>query len=164
MDAPPAHDNNNQENAMMTARTGMAATAALALRGAGLGAWFVLAGCAPVALTAVGVGSAAGVQHTMGGITYRTFTASLPQVRSAAVSSLNRMGIKVEAQEKSGSGEVIKARANGRDIEIELDALTPNTTRMRAVVRNGLFMDAATGAEIITQTERVLGNGKAAVS
>jgi hypothetical protein len=59
---------------------------------------------------------------------------------------------------------VIKATANGRSIEIELDALTPNTTRMRTSVRNGLFMDAATGAEIIMQTERVLNNGKGALT
>lgn len=127
-----------------------------------LGSVVLLAACAPMALTAVGVGSAAGVQHTMGGITYRTFTAPLPQVRGAAVASLNRMGIKVDSHDKSKAGEVIKATANGRDIEIELDALTPNTTRMRAAVRNGLFMDAATGAEIIMQTERVLNNGKGA--
>ena len=119
-----------------------------------------LTACAPLALTAVGVGSAAGVQHTLNGIAYRTFTAPLPQVRGAAVASLNRMGIKVDSRDKSKEGEVIKARAGGREIEIELDALTPNTTRMRTAVRNGLFMDAATSTEIILQTERVLTNGK----
>lgn len=113
-------------------------------------------GCAPLALTAVGVGSAAGVQHTMGGITYRTFTTPLPQVRAAAIASLNRMGIKVSKREKSETGEIIMATASNRSIEIELDALTDNTTRMRAMVRQGMFMDAATGAEIIMQTEQAL--------
>lgn len=113
-------------------------------------------GCTPLALTAVGVGSAAGVQHTMGGITYRTFTTPLPQVRTATITSLNRMGIKVGKREKSGTGEIIMATANDRNIEIELDALTGNTTRMRAIVRQGVFMDAATGAEIILQTEQTL--------
>jgi hypothetical protein len=56
-----------------------------------LGGVVLLSACAPMALTAVGVGSAAGVQHTMGGITYRTFTVPLPQVRGAAVAGLNRM-------------------------------------------------------------------------
>lgn len=131
------------------------------LKAAGVAGFAILVtGCAPLTLTAVGVGSAAGVQHTMGGITYRTFTMPLPQVRTAAMSSLNRMGIKVDRREKSESGEIIKASANDREIEIELDALTPNTTRMRTIVRSGIFMDAATGAEIIMQTERVLGNGK----
>lgn len=116
----------------------------------------LLAGCDPVSLTVFGVGTATGVQHTLNGITYRTFTAPLPKVRSAANASLDRMGIKVVAREKNGSGEVIKATATERTIEIELDALTPSTTRMRAMVRNGLFYDSATGLEIILQTERVL--------
>lgn len=120
----------------------------------------LLTACVPLSLTAVGVGSAAGVQHTLNGIVYRTFTAPLPQVRGAAIASLNRMGIKVDSHDKSKEGEVIKAKASGREIEIELDALTPNTTRMRTAVRNGLFMDSATSTEIILQTERVLTNGK----
>lgn len=122
----------------------------------------LLAGCAPMTLTAVGVGSAAGVQHTMGGISYRTFTTPLPQVRNAALAGLGRMGIKVDSREKSAEGEVIKASAGSRSIEIEFDALTPNTTRMRTMVRNGLFMDAATGTEIILQTERMLGTANVA--
>lgn len=120
---------------------------------------FVLnAGCAPVALTALGVGAATGVQYTLNGIAYRTFTAPLPQVRSAATTSLNRMGIKVATREKTKGGEVIKAAAIEREIEIELDAITPNTTRMRTAVRNGLLMDSATSTEIILQTERTLLN------
>lgn len=114
------------------------------------------AGCAPVALTAFGVGTATGVQHTLNGIAYRTFTAPLPKVRSAAQASLNRMGIKVVSRETTESGELIKATANEREIEVELDAITPNTTRMRAAVRNGIFMDSATSTEIILQTERIL--------
>lgn len=149
---------------MMATRFCVDGVTGQSLRFAVLGAVVLLSACAPMALTAVGVGSAAGVQHTMGGITYRTFTVPLPQVRGAAVASLNRMGIKVDSRDKSEAGEVIKATANGRNIEIELDALTPNTTRMRASVRNGLFMDAATGAEIIMQTERVLNNGKGALT
>jgi hypothetical protein len=148
----------------MTARITTSGIAGLGLRCSALGSLVFLAACAPMALTAVGVGSAAGVQHTMGGITYRTFTVPLPQVRSAAIASLNRMGIKVDSRDKSEAGEIIKASANGRNIEIEFDALTPNTTRMRTMVRNGLFMDASTGAEIIIQTERILSNGKTPVT
>lgn len=114
------------------------------------------AGCAPVALTAFGVGTATGVQHTLNGIAYRTFTVPLPQLRSAATASLNRMGIKVASREKTKEGELIKASASEREIEIELDSITPSTTRMRVAVRNGLFMDSATGTEIILQTERAL--------
>lgn len=129
-----------------------------------LGIGALLAGCDPVSLTVFGVGAASGVQHTLNGISYRTFTASMPQVRVATLGSLSRMGIKVSTREKTKEGEVIKASANERDIEIELDAITPSTTRMRTAVRNGLFMDSATGMEIIIQTEKALYNRKGAVS
>jgi hypothetical protein len=129
-----------------------------------LGIGALLAGCDPVSLTVFGVGTASGVQHTLNGISYRTFTASMPQVRTATLSSLQRMGIKVSSREKTKEGEVIKASANERDVEIELDAVTRNTTRMRTTVRDGLFMDSATGMEIIIQTEKALYNGKGAVS
>jgi hypothetical protein len=117
-----------------------------------------LAGCDPISLTALGIGGAAGVHHTLSGIAYRTFSAPLPNVRSAARSALGRMEIKVVGTEKTASGERILARATDRDIEIELEALTPKTTRMRSIARNGVLMDAATATEIIIQTERLLGS------
>ncbi len=129
-----------------------------------LGIGVLLAGCDPVSLTVLGVGTASGVQHTLNGISYRTFTAPMPQVRAATLGSLNRMGIKVSSREKTKEGEVIKASANEREVEVELDAVTPNTTRMRTTVRNGLFMDSATGMEIIIQTEKTLYNRKGAIS
>jgi hypothetical protein len=122
----------------------------------------MLAACDPVSLTVFGVGTATGVQHTLNGITYKTFTAPLPQVRAATLSGLNNMGIKVTSREKTQGGELIKATATEREIDIELDAISRGTTRMRAAVRNGLFMDAATATEIILQTERVLTRGNAA--
>lgn len=114
-----------------------------------------LAGCAP-ALTVLGVGTATGVQHTLSGISYRTFTTPLPQVRKATLTALNRMGLKVNSDEKTQEGELIKASAVEREIEITLDAVTASTTRMRTIVRNGVFMDAATGTEVILQTEKAL--------
>ena len=124
----------------------------------------LLAGCDPVSLTVFGIGTATGVQHTLSGITYKTFTAPLPQVRTATINGLNRMGIKVASREKTKEGEVIKASASERQIEIELDAITASTTRMRASVRNGLFMDSATSTEIILQTEKALNSGKGVIS
>lgn len=116
-----------------------------------------LSGCDPVSLTVFGVGTATGVQHTLSGIAYRTFTAPLPRVRSAVMSALDRMDIRVASREKMENGERIKAKASERDIEIELEGISPKTTRMRSIARNGAFMDAATATEIIIQTEKVLG-------
>jgi hypothetical protein len=116
----------------------------------------VIAGCDPVSLTVLGVGTAAGIQHTLTGITYRTFTVPLPQVRDATIAAFNRMSIKVTSRDKTPQGVTIKGTATDRNIEVELEALTANTTRMRTIVHNGVLMDSATGTEIIIQTERAL--------
>lgn len=116
-----------------------------------------LSGCAALAVTAAGIGGATGVSHVLGGITYRTFSEPLPKVKGAAMTALTRMDIKVGGASRVESGEMIRAQANGREIEIELERLSANTTRMRAVAKNGLLYDSATATEIILQTETVLG-------
>jgi hypothetical protein len=121
-------------------------------------AFLSLAGCEAVALTAFGVGASTGVQHGLNGIAYRTFTAPATKVKGATLTALNRMSIRVQGTGKGEEGEVIRARASDRQIEVELQALSPNTTRMRTVARQGLFYDSATAYEIIIQTEKILGN------
>jgi hypothetical protein len=123
----------------------------------GLAVVLVTSGCAAVALTGLGVGASAGVSHGMGGYTYKTFTVPIPKVRSATMAALKRMAINVESSEKVEGGELIKAKSGDRDIEIALESISSNTTRMRAIAKKGaLFYDSATSTEIILQTERVL--------
>lgn len=117
-------------------------------------ATLVNGGCASVAVTAFGVGAATGVQHTLGGIAYKTFTASLPEIREATLATLQRMDITVGGTQKIEHGESITASAAGREIEVQLESLTSNTTRMRVSVRSGLLMDSATATEIIIQTDK----------
>ena len=125
------------------------------------GAMLALSGCAAVALTAVGVGMATGVSHTLGGIVYKTFAAPQPKVRRSTVAALGRMQIKVVEAKQDGNREIIKARAHDRDIEIEIESLTPNTTRVTvtAIKDGGLVRDAATATEIVLQTEKLVGTG-----
>jgi hypothetical protein len=117
-----------------------------------------LPGCAAVATGLVSVGAGFGVGHHLSGTTYRTFTEPLLRVENAARTALKRMAINVESSEKTKSGELLKASVGDRRIEVELEALTPNATRMRsvAIYRSGLVLDAATGQEIVAQTEKVL--------
>jgi hypothetical protein len=116
-----------------------------------------LGACEPFAIASFGVGASTAVSHSLGGITYRTFTASAQQVKSASIGALNRMGIKLARTEKSSDGEVLRATATDREIEITLEPISPNTTRMRVIARNGsVFFDSATATEIILQTERLL--------
>jgi hypothetical protein len=118
-----------------------------------------LAGCESLAIVAAGVGGSTAVSHTLNGITYRTFTAPMPKVKGASLLALNRMGIRSQAPQKIEHGEMIKATANDREIEIEFESLSATSTRMKVVARNGgIFYDSATATEIILQTEKQLGN------
>lgn len=57
-----------------------------------LGAWlFLLSGCGPISLTMLGVGSGAGVAHTLGGIAYKTFTETMPKVKKATLAKVTPM-------------------------------------------------------------------------
>ena len=120
-----------------------------------------LGGCIPLALTAAGVGMATGTSHTLGGIVYKTFAAPQAKVQRATVAALKRMQIKVDDTKREENRELITARAADRDIEIEIEALTPNTTRITvtATKSGGIIRDSATATEIILQTEKLVGTG-----
>jgi Protein of unknown function (DUF3568) len=116
-----------------------------------------LAACAPLGMTAMGIGASTGISHTMNGITYRTVTASVPRVHVATLGALKRMGFKVESDEKTQTGDLIKAAAGDRQLEIELEAVSSSATRIRAVVKTGaLLYDGSTATEVILQTEKLL--------
>ena len=119
-----------------------------------------LEGCVAVGLTALGVGMATGVSHTLSGIVYKTFATPQGQVKRATLGALHRMQIKVVDTKRKGSTEEIHAKAGDRDIEIELEALTPATTRMTVTAKQdgGILRDGATATEVILQTEKLVGS------
>ncbi len=118
-------------------------------------------GCAAVALTAAGIGGGVAASHQMGGLAYRTFTAPIPKVRTAVLAALKKMDIKPNRTETIELGERVVAFAGDRTIEVELESLTSNATRIRVVVKRegGMVVDAATAVEIINQTEVAFGRG-----
>ena len=123
-----------------------------------------LQGCAAAAVTAGGVGMGTGVEHTMNGIVYKTFAAPSNEVRFATLKTLDRMGMPVTVDQKADSGWKLTATANDRTIDIELQALTPGTTRMRVVANDGgvFFKDASTATEIVQETAQTLQEDKSA--
>lgn len=123
------------------------------------GAVLLLSGCEAMAITAFGVGASTGVAQTLNGRAYRTFTAPVVEVKQATLAALTRMGIKVISSKRVASEEIIIAKAADREIEITLEILSPNSTRMRSVTRQGLFYDSATSLEIVLQTEKRMING-----
>jgi Protein of unknown function (DUF3568) len=146
---PPTHDTIAMQS--VTSRIIVLAIAALPL-----------AGCQPIAISALGGGTSAGVSagisRTLGGTVSRTFTASLPRVRAAALAALKRMHIDVRSTGKVEGGEEINAKAINRSIDIELEEISPNVTRMSVTAKAGVFVsDSATGAEILLQTDRGMG-------
>lgn len=128
----------------------------------GVLATLLLGGCAAVGMTLFGVGAGVtagtSVSYTMDGVAYRTFTVSLPQVETATRTAPDRMGIKVDGTANTEQGKALHATSNDRQIEIELERVSPKTTRIRTVAKQGIFFkDRATAGEIIFQTEKVLG-------
>ena len=118
-----------------------------------------LGGCVAVGLTALGVGMATGVSHTLSGMVYKTFSTSQSNVKRATMTAFQRMQIKVVESKRKGTTETIVAKAGDRDIEVELEALTPSTTRMLVTAKKdgGILRDGATATEVILQTEKFVG-------
>jgi hypothetical protein len=116
----------------------------------------LLTGCAALAAGLASVGAGFGVGNYVSGTNYRTFTEPLAKVRIATLTALRRMEIKVSSTQKTKVGEILKASAYNLRIEVELEAITPNATRMRSVAKRSLLLDQATGLEIVVQTEKAL--------
>jgi hypothetical protein len=118
----------------------------------------VLPGCEGVGLTLFGVGTgttaSVGVNHTLSGIAYKTFTAPEDNVRKATEDALRSMGLVVTDRSQAEDVYKILASARDRTAEIGIEKLSGNATRMRVTVKeeNGFFRDSATAMEIIVQT------------
>lgn len=131
---------------------------------AALSCALLLSGCAGgIGLTLLGIGggtaASAGVNHTLGGIAYKTFTAPPDDVHAAALSALASMKMPVEKDDTGENDSVrqVMAKASDRDVEIEIEEITPSTTRLRVVASQDiLFKDSATATEIIMQTAQAL--------
>jgi hypothetical protein len=117
-----------------------------------------LTGCAALAAGLASVGAGYGVGNWVTGTNYRTFTEPLPRVRMATLNALRRMAFNVNSTERTKAGEIFRGSANDRRIEVELEEVYPNTTRMRSVAKHqgSLLLDQATGFEIVVQTEKEL--------
>ena len=128
------------------------------------GALAALQGCAGVALTAGGIAGGTGVDHTLSGISYKTFASPLANVRLATLKTLDKLDMTVKDDHRTDEGWQIEASARDRDIDITLESLTDRTTRMRCVVNKGeiFFKDASTSTEIILQTGETLAQQKQA--
>jgi hypothetical protein len=124
----------------------------------------LLAGCDqaafPVSGAGTGLSTGSGIERSMTGVTYKTFSAPVSTVGKAVLQSLNYMDIGLTGVQKSEQNWQISATAGKRSIDIQLEALTSNATTMRVTVDRGdqLFKDGATATEIVLQTADALAN------
>ena len=120
----------------------------------------LMAGCVPAVTTAAGVGGSAALNYSMGGTTIRTFTAPASKVRVAATKALGRMKIAVVSESTDAKSSIVsfEAKSPGRNIEIQLEPISTNTTRMKVTAKCTIFTyDNATAEEIVMQTKKLLG-------
>ncbi|MBI2307273.1 MAG: hypothetical protein HYU78_08210 [Rhodocyclales bacterium] len=121
-------------------------------------------GCNTLAVTMLGVGANIGISHQISGYASKTFVRPLPDILDAAEAALGLMEIGVFTIDAHGDNRTIWAYAGDLSIEIELDALTPTTTRMRVIARRsiGVLVDASTAQAITLETETQLRRAQAA--
>lgn len=119
-----------------------------------------LFGCVAAATTAAGIGGSAAVNHTMTGVAYRTFTAPVGKVKTATFTALKRMNIKVVSKGMKNEEDVyvIAAETSKRKIEVEIEEISSNATKISVKAKKSIFIyDSATADEIVMQTKRLLG-------
>ena len=94
--------------------------------------------------------------HTVNGYAYRICAAPMSMTLYAVVSALNQMRIKIASIRRNSQRDVVRAISGERDIEVEVEAVSPTSTRVRTMARQGASYDSATAIEIIVQTEKIL--------
>ena len=95
------------------------------------------------------------VSYTVDSKAQKTFTAPMGEVKTNLLAALGEMGFAVETDEMANEGRQIVARAKEREVEVELEPVTPKTTKMTVVIRQGWFWkDRSTALEIVEQTSR----------
>ena len=122
-----------------------------------VGLCLLLAACEPVAIALLGGGLTTVLRYNLDGVAARTFTAPPASVKTASLAALQRMGLTLEGTENLEASEIIRARSPHREIEIELEPITEQLTRMRITARStSLLYDNATAVELVQQTEKML--------
>ena len=110
-------------------------------------------GCAAVALS----GATMGAGYSFMNVADKTSNYPLDYVHLALSQALERMDIEVTEDSETDSGREIVAKANDLNIDIELESITFNTTRITVdVSKAAILKDRATAVEIIHQTQRIL--------
>jgi hypothetical protein len=110
-------------------------------------------GCASLLIT----GASGGIAYTYTNIAYKTVCFPVERVEQANHKALKRMGMKEMERKSSGDSVSIKAKTAELTIHIDIERITPQSTKMSVDVRKNMFLkDKSTASAVIEQTERIL--------
>jgi len=123
------------------------------LTGIGLiGCIWIIAGCVEVMIPGTIAGGGEYYRYTTDSVAKRTFVNNVRQVTAAVRKVLKTMDIQYHSTSHEDSETEMKAATDELDISILLTPLTATTTRVYVdAVKDGVFKDKATAAEIIEQ-------------
>ncbi|GEM_PF-5580303 len=122
-------------------------------------------GCVELLAAGTMTGAAELFRYSRGNTACKTFTRPLPQVAEASEEALRRMQIPLQKKEDAERTIIIRAAAGKLLVELELEAVTPGTTRVSATAAKSRFSrDRATAEEIIAQVREALSEKNIPVS
>ncbi len=110
-----------------------------------------------VASSGAGAAVKSGADYESGGTFLRTFASPLADVRTATLATLDDLGITVSKDEPKKGNVHIVGEATKRKVEVTLEPVTRQLTRMRLTVKEGWFRrDKPTASQIMVQArERI---------
>lgn len=116
-----------------------------------------IAGCAALAISALGTGAGIGIPYVFSDCADRTLNYPFDQVNRATPHILMKMDISMVEQSSLKNGKRILAAANDLDITIEMEKVTAKATRVTVnAKKSAVQKDKATAEEILNQLERSL--------
>lgn len=113
----------------------------------------LLTGCTSLLVT----GASGGVAYTITNVANKTVVSPIDQVEFANRLALMKMRIKYVERMETGNGVQIVAETSELDIYINLEKITPKTTKICVDAEKNIVMkDKATAVAIIEETEAML--------
>ncbi len=130
---------------------------------AALGLCLLVSGCGALPVTFLSVlpvmvsGAGGGIAYTMTNVAYQTFSFPGERVTASVHSALAKMEIPVDSTAEIEDGVEIVALTRKLSIYIEIEEITPSTTRVKVNAKRGAILkDKATAKEILVQIGAVL--------
>ena len=114
-----------------------------------------LEGCASVAVSAVGMAGSAALDRILNGESHQIIPSPIAGARLATLTTIKRMGMTVEKEERSGDQWTILAKTENQKSKIEIRAIDDKRTRMDVKVswdQLDFVKDPAVANEFIRQT------------